>query len=297
MSDFATPADMSAADLAQLVSQKATCPFIGSALAQRRLAVRNNAANPLASIEDVRALGNTGGGDLGEVLAFFAEGNHASMRGADGVRLDRPAPPGLFSLEFPGSQGSHPGHSGILQSDPAVLASGRFSKADFERLTARAANGWIARSQVAAFIAENLFRDPKATVFGPSAVSEFAGGLSAFVGSLGSDLLAQLDHRDDATRATAQRDLAVKLARLTGRDNLVGSAGEFGLAFAFLANRPGAPAAPHDPALAEADLKAMFEDKSLPEGWDGWKKLRSSWLVNTTSLMIAAGHDYLALTR
>jgi hypothetical protein len=74
----------------------------------------------LASIEDVRRLGNSGGGDLGDLLVRFASGNHAFMRGEDG-KLNKKVPIGLFSLELPGSQGSHPGHSGILQGDPEKL--------------------------------------------------------------------------------------------------------------------------------------------------------------------------------
>ena len=34
-----------------LVEKKATCPFIGSAVAQGKLAVRNSAKDPLASVE------------------------------------------------------------------------------------------------------------------------------------------------------------------------------------------------------------------------------------------------------
>lgn len=64
-----------------LVERKATCPFIGSAVAQGDLAVRNDAQDPLASIEDIRRLGNTGGGDLGDLLVLFASGNHAFLRG------------------------------------------------------------------------------------------------------------------------------------------------------------------------------------------------------------------------
>src|SRR5512143_2749175 len=89
---------------ASAVARKGTCPFVGSAVAQGDLAVRNEANNPLASIEDVRALGNSGGGDLGDLLTFFAAGNHAFMRGPDG-KLNKPAPANLFSLELPGSQG------------------------------------------------------------------------------------------------------------------------------------------------------------------------------------------------
>ena len=111
--------ELSADERRLLAERKATCPFIGSAVAGGTLGVRNSADNPLARVEEVRALGNSGGGDLGDLLAIFASGNHAFMRGASG-KLDEPAPAGLFSLEFPGSQGSHPGHSGILQGDPAV---------------------------------------------------------------------------------------------------------------------------------------------------------------------------------
>ena len=102
----------------QMVRKKVTCPFLGSAVHQKFLAVRGDADNPLASIEDVRRLGNSGGGDLGDLLVMFASGNHAFMRGDDG-KLSEKVPNGLFSLELPGSQGSHPGHSGILQGQAA----------------------------------------------------------------------------------------------------------------------------------------------------------------------------------
>ena len=104
--------ELSGDEKALLVEKKATCPFIGSAVAQGKLPVRNDAENPLASIEDVRKLGNTGGGDLGDLLVLFASGNHAFMRGESG-KLDKRVPSGLFSLEFPGSQGSHPATAGF----------------------------------------------------------------------------------------------------------------------------------------------------------------------------------------
>jgi hypothetical protein len=159
------PVELSGVEKALLVAKKATCPFIGSAIAQGKLSLRNEVGNPLASIEEVRELGNSGGGDLGDLLALFAAGNHRFIRG-NSARLDKLVPNGLFSLEFPGSQGSHPGHSGILQGDPAIPGSGRLSEADFARLTSRARQGWIKRSEVGGFIAENLRRDPKAKVFG-----------------------------------------------------------------------------------------------------------------------------------
>src|SRR2546427_5554494 len=120
-----TELQLSTAAPSEIVEKKVTCPFLGSAVATGQLVVRNDVANPLASIEDVRMLGNKGGGDLGNLLVFFAAGNHAFMRGQTG-RLDQQVPDGLFSLELPGSQGSHPGHSGILQRKPETLDSSPF---------------------------------------------------------------------------------------------------------------------------------------------------------------------------
>src|SRR6478672_9646287 len=163
-----------------LVEKKATCPFLGSAVAEGKLAVRNAAENPLASIEDVRKLGNSGGGDLGDLLVVFASGNHALMLSGSG-KLDKQAPSGFFSLELPGSQGSHAGHSGILQGDPERRGSGRLSEADFARLVSRAKEGLVKRSDVGRFIAQNLFRDAKSKVFGNKVATLLAGDLLDFV--------------------------------------------------------------------------------------------------------------------
>lgn len=289
--DPSTVVHLEEATLARIVEKKATCPFVGSAVATSRLPVRNQADNPLASIEDVRALGNTGGGDLGTVLLLFALGNHAFMRGPGG-QLDRPAPQGLFSLEFPGSQGSHPGHSGILQGDPHVLDSGQVSQINFDRLADRAKKGYVTRSDVANFIAENLHRDPKSKVFGAGVLGGLAHDVKNLVESLGPDVLAEL-HGSDAM-SPAHRDLAEKLTKCTGEDNLVGSCGEFGLLFAFFAHKPGAKTIDNEPALSIDDLRLMFVEKRLPEGWDTWEKTAKDWLVNTTALILSAGKAYLA---
>jgi len=287
--------ELSGEEKALLVERKATCPFIGSAVAQGQLPVRNDAKDPLASIEDVRRLGNTGGGDLGDLLALFASGNHAFMRGDSG-KLDKSVPSGLFSLEFPGSQGSHPGHSGILQGDPEIPGSGRLSEADFAGLTSRAKDGWIKRSDVGRFIAENLLKDPESKVFGKKTAALLASDLFEFVETTGSALLSKLiGSGEDAN--TTHRDIEEKLTKLTGEDNLVGSAGEFGLLFAFLVNKPGAKEVEDEPALAVQDLKAMFVDKHLPDGWESWKKSRIDWVRNTTGLLISAGKEYRTLKR
>jgi hypothetical protein len=276
-----------------LIERKATCPFIGSAVAQGALSVRNSAQDPLASIEDVRQLGNSGGGDLGDLLVLFASGNHAFMRGDSG-KLDQRVPIGLFSLELPGSQGSHPGHSGILQGDPTVPDSGRLSRPDFDRLVERAKGGLVKRSDVGRFIAENLHRDKASKVFGKRVATLLAGDLLAFVETTGPALMSKL--LGTAADATAtHRMMEEKLTKLLGEDNLVGAAGEYGLLFALLASRPGAQDHEGEPALAVADLEAMFVHKRLPDGWMTWKKSRHDWVRHTTGLLISAGKEYRAL--
>ena len=272
---------------------KATCPFIGAAVATGRMAVRNDADNPLADVEDVRRLGNTGGGDLGDLLVIFAMGNHAFMRGRS-AKLDQPAPEGLFSLEFPGSQGSHAGHSGMLQGNPRTLDSGRFSRTDFERLTKRAQNGFIKRSDVGHFIAENLINDSQSKLFASGVAELLASDLRSFVMTIGPVLLERL-RGSQQEAAASNRALEQKLTKLLGEDNLVGSAGEFGLLFAFLANKPGAHQIDGEPSIAVFDVEVMFVDKRFPDGWENWKKSRADWVTNTTSLLISPGKQYLAL--
>src|SRR5215470_15650179 len=112
----------------------------------------------------------------------------------------------------------------------------------------------------------------------------------------GSALMTKLSGSDEAARTT-HRDIEEKLTQLLGEDNLVGSAGEFGLLFAFLANKPGAKQVGGEPAVAVEDLKAMFVDKHLPDGWETWKKSRIDWVRNTIGLLISAGKEYRALKR
>src|SRR5262249_40364486 len=114
---FEEPLTVDAQSRDRIVEIKVTCPFLGSAVHEELLVLRGDAPSQWARIEEARALGNAGGGDLGALLALLAAGNHARRRGISGSTLDEPVPAGLFCLELPGSQGSHPGHSGILQGD------------------------------------------------------------------------------------------------------------------------------------------------------------------------------------
>lgn len=73
------PITLNANKRKSIAEKHATCPFMGSAVAEGALPVYQNADNPLARVEDVKDLGNRGGGDLGFVLTAFSEGNHTRM--------------------------------------------------------------------------------------------------------------------------------------------------------------------------------------------------------------------------
>ena len=67
-----------------------------------------------------------------------------------------------------------------------------------------------------------------------------------------------------------------KLTKLLGDDNLVGSAGEFGLLFAFLANTPDAHEEDGEPTISVTDLETMFVQKSFrPAGNSGGRSERT----------------------
>jgi hypothetical protein len=273
--DLAT-IELGEAERAELATRKVTCPFLGAAVASGALAVRQSAERPLASLDDVVALGNSGpGSNLGELLWMFAKGNHALMPGASG-RLDEPVPATAFSLDLPGSQGSHPGHSGILQGDPHVLDSGRFSSADFERLLQHAEDGHIRRSALGRFIAQNVARDPAAHAPGVGTALLLVKDL---VG-LAESAVAALRERALGTRsASTEREVFTRLTRLLGENHLIGSAGEFGLLASMLGS---------EPAYAVADLTAMFRDQRFPEGWQSWPKTIGDWATSTAAIATAA---------
>jgi hypothetical protein len=68
-----------------------------------------------------------------------------------------------------------------------------------------------------------------------------------------------------------------KYTKLLGEDNLVGSAGEFGLLFALLANRPDAKELDGEPTVPLRDVEAMFLENAFQmcgrhgrnPGWTG----------------------------
>jgi hypothetical protein len=183
-----------------------------------------------------------------------------------------------------------------LQGDPGMPGSGRFSSTDFQRLLSRAEGGFITRTSVASFIAENLVRDPGSKVFGRNVIGLLARDLLDFVSTVGPAFLRRLRGTPEQS-AAAHRELLEKFTKVLGEDNLVGSAGEWGLLFAFLVNKPGAPHIDDEPAIAVADLHSMFVEMKFPDGWETWKKSRLDWVTNTTALTVSAGREYLRLKR
>jgi hypothetical protein len=289
-------AELSDSERQTIVAKKATCPFVGTAVEKLALKVLNSASRPLAFIKDVAALGDTGKGDLGsKVLTLFAQGNQAMMKSSDSAtKLDQPVPEGTFSLDFPGSKGSHPGHSGILEGAPQSVDSGHFDQASFERLLAHADDsGHIPRSEIGIFIAENLKLDPEAKVFGPNVASLLKTDKVAFVLTVGPALVAKL--KSGGMGAAEEEALFQALTKLLGEDNLVGSAGEFGLLVSFLQHMPNTTQNGDEPAISVDDVTLMFQHKGFPEGWENAPKTKHDWVVNTTALILAAAAEYLNL--
>jgi hypothetical protein len=271
-----------------IVVKKATCPFLASAVKSGELSVRNSATRPLAAIDDVETLGNSGGGDLGSrVLTVFAKGNHSRVPGPNG-RFDELTPKGMFSLDLAGSQGAHPGHSGILLGDPTRIDTGRFGADDFDRLAQRAGkNGHITADAIGDFISENLARDAASRVMPIGRVARDLFGLVDEIGdSLCATLLGRRTERDEV-------ELIEKLTMLAGADNLIGSAGEYGLLFAFLANRPDASRDDDDLYIRLDDVELMMAHHQFPIGWKTWPKKATTWVRATTKLTASATAAHL----
>ena len=275
-----TPVSLSQEERIEIAESMATCPFVGVAVATGQLQVLNTAENPLAGIDEIARLGDLGGGDLGtHVLKLFARGNHSRwVVPVEGI--DAFVPTGTFSLQFGGSQGAHAGHSGILLGNPDEVSRGRFDQAQFDRLVRHAdQDGRLSIDSIGNFIADNLRRDPNAQVLPAwQLIRDTARLLSEFKDVVWGG--------DEAERTEAFE----ALTKLLGEDHLAGSAGEWGLLFAFLKNSPNSD----DGDIALSDVTAMFVDKRFPAGWETWKKSALSWIKATLRLTKDASFAYHA---
>jgi len=274
------PVTLSREERNEIAEKMSTCPFVGTAVATGQLSIFNSSEIPLAAIDEIARLGDLGGGDLGtRVLKLFARGNHSRwVVPTEGV--DAFVPNGMFNLHFGGSQGAHTGHSGILLGDPEEIGRGRFDQAQFDRLASYAdANGRLSIDSIGDFIADNLKRDPKAQV------------LPAW--QLIKDSIRLLNEFKDTVLGGDESDKTETFEALTkmlGEDNLAGSAGEWGLLFAFLQNSPNSD----DGDIALSDVEAMFVEKRFPPGWETWKKTALSWIKATLRLTKDASFAYHA---
>ena len=150
-------------------------------------------------------------------------------------------------------------------------------------------NGVIKRSDLGKFIAGNVKADPNAHA--PSLKT--AVSLAKDVGALAGQVVQTLKNQATGQgNPTEDRKVFTKLTRVLGEENLVGSAGEFGLMAAFLANSPKTRQVGGEPAYSVEDLTKMFKDKQFPEGWETWKKTSADWAVNTGAIALSAEKTY-----
>ena len=282
----AQPLDLPTEQLTEIAQKKATCPFVGSLVKSGELSVHNSAERPLANIEDIVEFGDSGGGDLGRrVLKIFARGNHRRIPDENG-EFKEETPSGMLSLDFAGSQGAHPGHSGILLGDPDKVNSGRFSAADFDRLKTYAdETGRINAKAIGEFIVENIVQDKNAKVL---PVGEFVSVSFDILREAKDLVAAKLRGRPSETE---EDELLEKLTELAGADNIIGSSGEFGLLFAFLANGPDADME-GDPSVLLKDIEMMVHYQ-LPSGWQTWPKNSIDWIEATAMIYFSASKAYL----
>jgi len=258
-----------------LVHKGATCPFMRTAVNDKRVRIRGAIDKPLGDTGDVIHLGNAGGGDLGKVLEFFAHINHNRLNGPGGL-TETPVPDNTFGIWFPGSQGAHPGHSGILMGDPGDATSGRFTAERLTRLTSDYSTlypdgkRYISREQIGAFIADNVGNDPTSRGFD-------LAGMQAL-----STQLADLARRAAENDPNLLKDVLHLL--VTGND-LVNSSGELSLLFTRFAD--GTDVSGH-PVISTGAVESLFRDGVFPAGWDQHPARATDWVWNTLAIARSA---------
>lgn len=306
----------------EMVSKKVTCPFVGTALAMKKLAVYGTLADPFAVIaggagspafapaKAGSAVAAGGAGDLAQGFRIVARGNHSTS--GSGTR----APEGMFSLDFPNSQGAHAAHSFILMGNPRKRDTGRLNEKNLGRLIGEKSAGGhaerlgdklvVRRSELGQFVARNVACDPNAvsiarTPFG--FVSLLGGDIADFTRSAGRLAIAKLSGNPSEAEKTK---LLEDMLAIAVRNNLVGASGELGLLMTALEGSPNAVTLPDgERALAASDIEAMFAGKkvdgrydpltrTLPPNWDTTPKTLTQFLLNTLEILRIAGLENLA---
>jgi len=307
-----------------MVSKKTTCPFVGTALAMKKIFVYGTLSDPFAviaggagtpafaSAKPGSAVAAGGAGDLAQGFRIVARGNH--NKSPSGTQ----APEGMFSLDFPNSVGAHAAHSFVLMGNPRVRDSGRLNEKNLARLLDEKTKGGhaelvagklvVRRSELGQFVARNVACDPNAvsisrTPFGFASL--LGGDIVEFTRSAASLTLTKLSGSASEGEKTQLLESMLKIAV---RNNLVGSAGEFGLLMTALEGSPNAVTLPSgEKALAASDIEALYAGKkvdgkydpltrSLPSNWDSTPKNLTRFLVNTLEILKVAGIENLADT-
>lgn len=306
----------------ELIAKKSTCPFVGASLAMKKLYVYGSLVDPVAVIagppggsslapaQRGSAVAAGGPGSLAQGFRIVARGNH--NRSGAGVS----APEGMFSLDFPNSRGAHAAHSFILMGDPRTRDSGRLDETNLHRLIDEKSSGghaeWadgklvVRRSELGKFVARNVACDPNAvslarTPFG--LLTMLGGDIAEFTRTAAELALSKLAGQLTEEEKTRMLEDLLKIAV---RNNLVGSAGEFGLLMTALGGSPNAVVLPSgERALAVADIEAIFAGKkvngkydpltrTLPPNWDTTPRTMTQFLVDTLQILKVAGLANLA---
>lgn len=301
----------------EVISKKATCPFVGTSIALKKIFVYGSVANPFAIIADkpgaIVAVGNRGGGDLGEGFRIVARANHHKSPAQE------EAPSGMFSLDFPASIGAHAAHSFVLMGDPRKRDSGRLNAQNLGRLiNTKAAGGHaelapngrlvVRRSELGKFIARNVACDPEAVTASRRPFT--------LLGLLGSDIADFSAHafevvaRKLAGNSTSAETtkLLEDMVQIAVANNLVGSAGEFGLLTTFLENSSESVTMPDgELALSTRDIEGMFAGdlkdgkydpltRHFPANWETKPKTIVGLLRNAVFILKNAAVSNLAGT-
>jgi hypothetical protein len=310
--DTTHPLNLSDDDRRAIIQKKATCPFVGTALALKRLFVFGSTDKPLARIMGLGsagAIGDTGGGNLSLGFQVVARADH----GFDPRHVA--APVGMFSLEFPATQGVHFGHSYILTGDPKTPNSGRLNTSNLQRLIGQQGDGGhaesaddgtlvVRRSQLGKFVAQNVACDPKAVTGGLKQILLMGKDLAALAADTAEAVEAQVD---GTLQASDDTKIRADLERLLANDNdILKASGEYGLLTMLLAPSPNARTINGEPALSVEDIENIFVGKrdangnydpltrTFPPNWESTPKTLGAVFKHTIMILHTAAIATLA---
>lgn len=278
--------------LLTMVKQKTVCPFMGAGVVSRQLPVFGSLEAPFTLATSVRDLANTGGpaSDFGDMLYMIALVNLPGP-------LNPPPPSwvlGYTPLALAGSIAAHAGHSGILSGPSEQPNAGRFSQAAWDRLLLRVKDGYITRTNLARWCAENNLLDPNAK---PIGLQRLLKDLSYFLNNIVGSIFSTIERKKNGSKLlTAEELIPIRAGVLAGlASNLFNSAAEM----AFLAT-----ALHHSPKTRQAkggvefavhidDLTSLFIQRRLPNGFTTWLKTKVDFNTHIGPCVKEAAQHYL----